>query len=149
MATALAIVQKVYPFVDKVTDATEALQVEVTPSLNKLATIKNHKKCAIAVACEKKFALDGVVIGLRTAYLVRGTKAIRYRLPENVSREIISFDRKGGFEPGQYTLNAPAKSERLGSIPYNGHKSRGGGKKRKAPHVTTNVRASLKTKDVA
>lgn len=104
---ALSIVRKYFPEVNKVSDAKASLSIEVTKHDDQVATKKAHKGCAMAVACKRKLNLDGVIISVKTAYMIKGNKAIRFRVPERVSREVVSFDRGGGFEPGKYKLNKP------------------------------------------
>jgi CheY-specific phosphatase CheX len=91
MPTALRIVKKFFPEVTDVEDAEKSQVIEVT--------------CAMAVACKRKYNLDGVIISVKTAYLIKGKKAKRFSLPESVSREIVSFDRDSGFAAGQYRLS--------------------------------------------
>lgn len=115
MPTALRVVQKFFPHVTVIQDAVECVEIEVTKRDDKTATKKDHKTCAMAVACKRKLGLDGVLISVNTAYLVKGNIARRYKLPESVAREVVSFDRGGGFAPGQYKLSRVPKSLRLGA----------------------------------
>lgn len=114
-STALHTVQREFPNVNTVRDADESLTVEVTSDINKLATVKNHTNCAMAVACKRKMHADGVIIGMRSCYIVKGDEAIRFAAPERVRREITSFDRGAGFAPGIYKLNPPDAGRRLGT----------------------------------
>lgn len=107
MSTALGIVQRYFPQVEDVTDATKGTAIEVTRTDTSSAKRRSHRTCAMAVACKRKLNLDGVIISVKTAYLVKGTKAIRYLVPESVSREIVSFDRGSDFAPGDYKLIVP------------------------------------------
>ena len=145
MASALEIVQKFFPEVEKVEDANRKCLIEVTSHDNSSAKVKNHKACAMAVACKRKFHLDGVIVSVKTAYLVKGKHARRFALPERVSREVVSFDRKGGFASGEYELNPPAKSNRLGKeITRRGpHKVAG---KEHFRHLTEGIRTVLGSK---
>lgn len=103
MPTALEIVQRFYPNVTSVQDAKRPVKIEVTKADTNNRAVKNHKECALAVACKRKGA-DAAIICVKTAYLIQGDKAVRYLLPASVSREITSFDRNAGFEPGEYHL---------------------------------------------
>jgi len=58
--------------------------------------------------------MDGVIVSINRAYLVKGTRATRYFLSGHAQREIVAFDRGGGFSAGVYELNAPRKGARLG-----------------------------------
>jgi hypothetical protein len=145
MPEALAIVRHFYPEVTSVKDAKRSIHIEVLPKDTNVATVKNHKECAMAVACKRKLKVDGVIISVSTAYLVKGKNATRFKLGQSVSREITSFDRKAGFAPGEYQLNAPAKSSRIGHgklTPNRDHGVRGA--HRKFRHITADVRTNLK-----
>jgi len=130
MPTALRVVQKFFPQVTTIEDAAECVEIEVTKQDDKIAKKKDHKTCAMAVACKRKLGLDGVLISINTAYLVKGTKARRYHLPQSVAREVVSFDRGAGFAPGQYQLSKVPKSLRLGTKQRNktGRGRTGGGR---------------------
>jgi hypothetical protein len=94
----------------------------------------------MAVACQRMFHADGMIIGKQTAYLIKGTKAVRFSLPESVRKEIVSFDRGSGFEPGEYQLSKPVHI--LGSPGGRSKKKTSLGKKHHI-HVTQNVRNSI------
>lgn len=150
MKDALKTVQEFFPDVTNVVDAEEGIDIEVTKATTKLATVRNHKNCALAVQCKKTFNLDGAIVSRTRAFLVKGKTAVRYRLPESVTREIVSFDRNGGFEPGVYGLRPPDEGNRLGARPENRRRpNTGKGPKRGKPHVTTNIRTPLDSKFVA
>jgi hypothetical protein len=107
----LKIVQKYHPNVKRVVDAKRPINVTVTADDCKNAKKGAPSECAMARAFSKNF--DGAIISKSVSYLVRGTKAFRYRTPESVTREIVSFDRNNDFAPGDYGLNAPTKCEKL------------------------------------
>ena len=113
MPTALQLVKKFFPEVTHVVDASRNAAIEVTARDEKVANKKSHKTCAMAVACKRKFHLDGVIISINRAYLVKGKKARRFDLPPSVSREVVSFDRGAGFEAGEYELSRVAPGNRL------------------------------------
>jgi hypothetical protein len=121
--SALAIVKKYHPNVTHVEDADEDLEISVTAQDCKNARSKSASGCAMARACARTF--DGAIISLSTAYVIKGKKAMRFKVPARIAREIVSFDRSHRFQPGDYKLNAPRGSTRLGS-----HKPTG-------PHVGT------------
>lgn len=106
MATALSVVQQFYPHVRTVKDAKDPLSFTVTDTDAK-AVRKDHQKCAVAEACRREYDIDGVIISRSTAYLVKGRTATRYHIPQRVAIEIVSFDRGGGFAPGDYELRTP------------------------------------------
>ncbi len=141
MATALEIVKRFYPNVESVEDSTKALVVEVTKKDTQSQAVKNHKECAMAQACKRQLKADGVVVCLSTCYIIKGTHATRYKNNESISREVVSFDRKAGFEPGIYKFAKISPTNKLGT--NNGRHGKG---KEKAyppnfkPHKTENVR---------
>lgn len=151
MPTALQVVRKFFPQVKTVVDAERNARIEVTGADDKAAKRKSHKTCAMAVACKRKFHLDGVIMSIKTAYLVKGTQARRFTLPPSVAREVVSFDRGGGFEPGDYELSKVSPSVRLDrTVKGKGHGpgNRGAGS-RKHIHRTKGIRVSLGSKMAA
>ncbi len=144
MANALQIVRNFYPKVTEVRDATRGMYIEVTKQHSNSAAVKRHDDCALAVACKKtKRGVTGAIISLKTSYIIKGNKAYRYTTPASVAREIVSFDRKAGFEPGEYRLSAPPPSIRLGAHRLD-QRATGTGRKVFANlHRTDNVRAKL------
>ena len=151
MATALQVVQKFFPNVKHVTDANRNAKIEVTKSDETNSKKKSHKTCAMAVACKRKFHLDGVIISVKRAYLIKGNRARRFNLPESVSREVTSFDRGGGFEPGEYELAKIPKNSALGKkvSKANGKESAHTSNEPKHIHKTGGIRISLGSKMAA
>jgi hypothetical protein len=144
-SSALRNIHKFFPKVTKVTDASKKLIIEVVPKDEAVSLKKDHAGCALAVACKREYKLDGVIVSRTMAYLIKGDEAIRYSLPESASREIVSFDRGGGFEPGSYELNKPDRKLGDGHGSGTGH-GRAGGLTIKH-RMTTNVRSVLGAKE--
>lgn len=138
---ALRKVRKYFPNVTSVEDAEKPIHIEVTPRDVTTSKRKKHAECAMAVACKRSMSLEGVIIATSTAYLIKDNKATRYKVPESVSREIVSFDRGASFEPGKYDLKAPREGHKIGT--YGGGTSHTGTGKHHPQHITTNVRAIL------
>jgi hypothetical protein len=139
--TALEIVRKFHPDVESVKDSNKPLIIEVTKKDAQSTAVKNHKDCAMAVACKRQLKADGVIVCLTTSYIIRGKQATRYKNTEAISREVTSFDRKAGFETGIYELARVPKSSRIGT----NNKRHGKGKEKHYPpkfsgHRTDNVR---------
>jgi hypothetical protein len=139
---ALKMVRSFFPLVAKVVDADKAMVVEVTRADVAKADIKAHKTCALAVSCQRSFHADGVIIGLTTAYIIRGNTAHRFKLNDSISREITSFDRGAGYDEGEYMLVPPCPASRLGA-PHRGGRKTGAGTKHVFRHFTGRVRTSL------
>lgn len=146
---ALYNVRKFFPKVAKVTDASKGIEIEVTKRDDQTSKRNDHAGCAMAVACKRTLHLDGVIISRSVAYLVKGDEAVRYDVPESTTREVISFDRGGGFDPGVYKLDKPER--KLGEAhAYAGEhspKSHTGGLAKRFRHLTSNVRVNLNSKD--
>ncbi len=142
---ALAIVQKFYPNVTVVKDAAKELKIEVTEKDCLSRKVKSHTECALALACKREYGLDGIIIAMRVAYMVKGTEAVRFGLGESIAREITAFDRKGSFEPGEYKLLKP--THRIGdpasSGTRNGYKKGKSGRAVRYRHITEDVRHIL------
>lgn len=88
----------------KIVDAKRDLIVEVKNCDTKAAR-KAPQHCAFAQACKRQEKNIGAAVFLRSmAYIQRGDKLVRYRIPSSVSKEIVAFDRGGKLEPGEYYL---------------------------------------------
>ena len=74
---ALSVVRKYFPKVKKVNDADAPLTVEVTGRDAAAGARKSHPECAMAVACKRTQHADGVVMSVRTAYIIKGDTATR------------------------------------------------------------------------
>lgn len=88
-----------------VVDAPKQLTIRISAADCKAGKSKNPAGCAAAVACVRQ--LQGVVqakVHLGRVYLKTKGKWLRYRTPAAIRSEAISFDRGGGFTPGDYTL---------------------------------------------
>ena len=145
---ALGVVRKFAPKVTKVTDADSDLMVNVTKNDEKSSRRKDHGDCAMAVAVKRQENATHVIISSSTAYVIKGKEAIRYKVPEAVSREVVSFDRGSSFEPGDYKLKAMPKSGRLGHYhdpdTRSENRPKTGGLAKRFIHHTADVRESLK-----
>jgi hypothetical protein len=137
----LSIVQKHFPNVVRVKEAKANVVVEVGKKDVTESKRKDHEGCAMAVACKRKFKLDGVLIATSSAYLIKGETATRFRVPPSVAREVVSFDRGAGFEEGTYRLSKPCNPPDSGGTPNRANE--GKGKAKGQLHKTTNVRAIL------
>ena len=141
--SALNTVRKFFPGVTKVVDATRPATIEVMARDANPRAAKNHEACALAVACKRQMRLDGVIISRTTAYLVKGKKARRFKLPTGTSREVVSFDRGAGFAPGVYLLSPVPPGSRMGQRQGSNTRTPGNGKPKQFRHLTANVRTVL------
>lgn len=143
----LSMVRRYFPSVTMVIDAEKPAVIEVTAWDNSHSDVKSHRTCALALACKRYFHASGVIIGLTTSWIIMDKVAIRYRNTPSVSREITSFDRKAGFDPGFYPLAAVTPSNKLG-LERSYDPDRRAKRKEKGTfrHFTRNVRTSLHAK---
>ena len=147
----LRIVNRHFPKVTKVIDAKENLKIEVTSQDEKTSKRRNLNECAMAVACKRAYKADGVILARSTAYLVKDTLAVRFKIPVSVAREITSFDRGAQFAPGIYHLSRPAPSflltaktkDNLERGGKGGNTGKSRGLRKIAIHRTTGIRAVL------
>ncbi len=107
-------IRKMFPNVTNVVNSKEPIRVEVSRSDSQNASSKDPMNCAMARACKRKYKLDGVIISLSTAYLIKGETATKYKVPASLSREVVTFDRSKSFEPGEYMLSRVPPSEMVG-----------------------------------
>ena len=147
ISRSLRIVRKFFPKVAVVYDASKPITIKVTKADNTASKKRVHNECALAVACKRTQHLDGVIVARSTAYLIKGTIATRYAVPIAGQKEIVAFDRGGGFAPGMYKLVKP--QHQIGS-----HHGVAGNGKRTGEHIanrhhfTQGVRTALGSKEV-
>lgn len=132
--------KRMFPELTSVIDSKVPLLVNVRESDCAKATSLDINHCAMAKAAQRQFKVDAVVIGIATSYLIKGKKATRFKTPESVQREIVSFDRHHDFQPGNYNLVPYSPSLRLGAYNRSGKKG-GGYKQKKIIHKTSKIRA--------
>lgn len=145
-SVALKIVQKYHPKVKRVVDAKKPIVITVTPEDGTTDGVRDHTKCAFAQACERQEHADAAIVSVRSAYVVKGDKAVRYRVPETVSREVVAFDRSNGdgFAPGKYQLKVYSKRDRIGNYrPSGKHNGKKPTHTPKLRHFTGGIRSSL------
>lgn len=129
-----------------VIDAKKPLVLHVDATDISSASLKEPNDCAVARACRRELHAIEARVHLGRVY-IRTNKSswTRYMTPKTMRQEIIAFDRGGSFEPGEFVLSAPKPSARLGKRSGGKDKprtlaQRRAAKKRKSPHILTNVR---------
>lgn len=125
-----------------VVDAAQDVTVTITAADVKNSKKKNPGACAAAVAGERRFHKP-VKVFLSRMYVKDKDKWVRFVTPDNIAREIISFDRAQMFEPGDYKFKAPSPGQRLGTYTHRTNKENQT-RNRRTQHITTNVRISAK-----
>jgi hypothetical protein len=139
-------VRKFFPQVETVKDASKRLTLEVTKHDAANSHRKKHSECAMAVACKRAMKLDGVIVSATTAYLIKDTVATRYELPMAAQKEVVAFDRGGGFSPGEYQLLKP--SHNLGRQEGGKDKRARGTEPKRRHHYTEGIRAILGSREI-
>lgn len=142
-ANRLGRLRKAFPRVKYIADLTAPIEIHVEAQDQKGARTLDHASCAMARACARELRADGAYVGLSKAYVVFGEYAVRCDVPESVSREVVSFDRRGGFSTGTYALSAVSEGNRLG-IPKSQKRTGNGPVRRPTAvvHRTTRVRSA-------
>jgi hypothetical protein len=96
-----------------VVDADEPVTVHITPEDCARGSKKDPEKCAVALALRRITECDESRVHLGCTYLRFGNKWLRYATPPSLKAEIISFDRGGGFYPGDFRLHPMPAALRL------------------------------------
>jgi hypothetical protein len=107
--------KRMFPSVTECYDADRAVEVEVKQVDVKNSVSKDPTKCAVARAFQRETHVESAIIGLSYSYLIKGKTAVRFKTPESVRTELVSFDRHGDFDAGRYYLTPPEPSGRLGA----------------------------------
>ena len=99
-------ITRLFPQVKKVVHARQPVLVDVRQQDCDEGKKLQTSECALAKATKRQFKADGVAIRLSDSFIIKGNTAIRFKTPETVKREIVSFDRHKDFAPGSYRLSA-------------------------------------------
>lgn len=127
-----------------VIDAKRPIKLTVNKNDVDRADVKEPADCAVARACRRELHAKEVRVHLSRVY-IRSNEGnwVRYMTPKAMRSEIIAFDRGGTFSPGEFQLAAPPPNKTLGKRRGSAKpQSKKGvsGKKRRKPHVVTDVR---------
>jgi hypothetical protein len=138
--TRLQTIQSFYPQVRRVKDAKKPLFLDVTAKDCARGKTGKMDSCALVRAISRTEG-HPALISRSVAYTIEGTTAVRFALPDTVTREIVSFDRTKTFMPGRYRLAKPFPTNQLGAVrPKHGPKRGGKDPKRGTLHRTAGVR---------
>ncbi len=131
----------------KVVDAKRSLTFLITAKDIKAASKggrKNPNACAAAQALMRKYGKVGVSevrVQLGRTYVKHGKVWKRYQTTGPLYREVITFDRYGDFEPGEYRIIPPTPSAQLGARSGTStNQNSKSGKLRQKYHFMANVR---------
>lgn len=129
-----------------VRDATKKVKIVIAASDAKFGSSKEPGMCAAARACLRQVPnCSEARVHIARTYLRFGDHWLRYQTAEALRDQVITFDKGGKFDPGEYYLNVLPKSMLLsrgkatGSKPKYKH-GRKGAKKRISPHRILGVR---------
>lgn len=124
-----------------VINADAGTTIKITKADIGRANRKEPDQSVIARCCRRQLHVKEVRVHLGRVYLrTNETSWVRYITPPALRSEIIAFDRGGAFEAGEYLLSSPPKSKQTNKQQGTNKRTPGAGKKKKAPHVVTNVR---------
>jgi hypothetical protein len=96
-----------------VVDADKPVMLQITQADCKHGSKKDPTRCAAALALKRATGCDECRVHIACTYLRFGDKWLRYATPPSLKAEIISFDRGGGFYPGDFRLHPMPASLRL------------------------------------
>ena len=102
----------------KVVDAKGPLRISISKHDAALGKSKDPGKCAAARAIMRTIAdAKSARVHLGRIYIEMDDRWVRYKTPEALKIEIVSFDRGSIPEHtvGDYTLYAPSPTDRLGA----------------------------------
>lgn len=94
-------------------DADKSVIIQITQLDCERGSKKDPAKCAAALALKRITGCDECRVHIGCTYLRFGTKWLRYATPASLRAEIISFDRGGGFYPGDFQLHPIPEGNRL------------------------------------
>jgi hypothetical protein len=126
-----------------VRDAKESITISVSARDVSGGRAKDHKNCPIAGACKRGLPIQYAIISKSTAYIVdKNMVATRYLVSGGAREELISFDRGGSFQPGEYSLYAPTARQKLGST-HKRERTQGDGSRPRLVRKINGLRASI------
>lgn len=96
-----------------VRNATKKVKIVIAPQDCKFGSSKEPGSCAAARAALRQVPrCSEVRIHLSRSYLRVGNVWFRYITPDSLRGEIVTFDRGGKFDAGEYYFNPMSKSHR-------------------------------------
>ena len=121
----------------KVVDAKKPLRISISKQDATKGKTKDPGACAAARAIVRTVAdCKSARVHLGRTYVEFPDKWVRYKTPDGLKIEIVSFDRgtKAEYAEGEYTLYAPSPADRIGARNGRGVSGSTAGKK-KRPHI--------------
>ncbi len=119
----------------------KSILLHITDSDVKKGKVKNPMGCAAAIACTRSLGASEARVHVGRTYLRYNGHWERYMTSDALRSEIVSFDRGGKFEPGDYMLLKlqPSYANRSKQGAYK-KKPKKETKKRAKYHTLTNIR---------
>jgi hypothetical protein len=96
-----------------VVDAETPVTIHITHADCARGAKKDPTRCAAALALKRATNCDETRVHMACTYLRFGNRWLRYATPPSLKAEIISFDRGGGFYPGDFRLHPMPAVQRL------------------------------------
>ncbi len=96
-----------------VVDADTPVTLQITQADCERGSKKDPMKCAAALALKRVTGCDEARVHIACTYLRFANKWLRFATPPSLKAEIISFDRGGGFYPGDFRLHPMPAANRL------------------------------------
>ena len=96
-----------------VVDAVKPVILQITQADCERGSKKDPTRCAAALALKRVTGCDEARVHVACTYLRFANKWLRYATPPSLKAEIISFDRGGGFYPGDFRLHPMPAANRL------------------------------------
>lgn len=123
-------------------DASKPVVLEITAQDIRSGKAGQPAACAAAQACYRQLHAKDVRVHMGRIYISDGKRWYRYLTPGSIRSEIIAYDRRSSFKPGDYKLNPLAPSHRGSDRHKNPAKSRNskGWAPRAKPHIIEGVR---------
>jgi hypothetical protein len=101
-----------------VVDADAPVTLQITQGDCERGSKKDPTKCAAALALKRVTGCDEARVHVACTYLRFANKWLRYATPPSLKAEIISFDRGGGFYPGDFRLHPMPAANRLRPVKH-------------------------------
>jgi len=124
-----------------VRDATRDLILHITEADIKGSKRADNDHCAAANALCRQEHFKSARVHKNVTYVMNKDGTVtRYRTPKSLYMEIMIFDRGGRMEPGEFKLQAPKGTLRLGHHEKPKGKGNKTGRPVKAVHIVAKVR---------
>lgn len=128
-----------------VIDATKDIILTITANDIRAGKGSDPASCAAAQACMRQLHASAALVHLGRTYIKMGKHWLRYTTPGSIRSEVIAFDRRRSFKPGDYLLRPAKPTGKMQGSKTNQTRKNGKakGKREKLPrHFIEGIRAS-------